>query len=129
MDERTVQGTNAAAKTVVTSAVLGCLFLLGCGRSGIRERVIPVKQDTAIQHVMRLLDGYANGEPMGSEIIGFPSLRDAVVAEDPDVGAILARGLSELESMMRRPGKVQGAAKKILAALPAREPTDSSSVK
>lgn len=129
MNGRIVRGTNAAAKPVITGTIIGCLLFLGCGRSGVRERVIPVKQETAIQHVMGLLEGYANGEPMGSEIIGFPSLREAVVAEDPNVGAILARGLTELEAMMRRPGKVQGAAKKILAELPTSGPTDVPSIR
>ena len=96
----------------------------GCG-SGVKERVIPVKQETPIVQVKNLLAGYAAGEPVGSEIIGFPSLREAVVAEDQDIGGILAEGLTEIEKIFRQQRRVPKAAKAILARLAA-EPDEQT---
>ncbi len=87
---------------------------VGCG-SGVRERVIPVKQETPITQVKNLLEGYTAGESVGSEIIGFPSLRDAVIAENPEVGGILAEGLTRIEKVFRQPRRVAEVAKEILA--------------
>ena len=90
----------------------------GCG-VGVQERVIPVKQETPITQVKNLLRGYTDGEPVGSEIIGFPSLREAVVAEDPEAGRILAEGLTEIEKIFRSPRKVPKVAQAILDRLEA----------
>ena len=93
-------------------------LVAGCG-SGVRERVIPVKQETPITQVKNLLQGYAAGEPVGSEIIGFPSLRDAVVAENPAVGGILAEGLTRIEKVFQQSRRVAKISEEILAEVDA----------
>ena len=114
--------TNGAATLMsFRAATLAAIAIVltvapGCG-SGVQERVIPVKQETPITQVKNLLRGYTNGEPVGSEIIGFPSLREAVVAEDPEAGRILAEGLTEIEKIFRSPRKVPKVAQAILDRL------------
>lgn len=112
-------GRSAGCRFAALAAVgLVLAVASGCG-SGVKERVIPVKQETPITQVKNLLAGYAAGEPVGSEIIGFPSLRDAVVAEDPEIGGILAEGLTEIEKIFRQPRRVPKAAEAVLARVAA----------
>lgn len=100
----------------IATLLLG--LAVGCG-SGVRERVIPVKQETPITQVKNLLQGYVAGEPVGSEIIGFPSLRDAVVAENPAVGGILAEGLTRIEKVFWQPRRVAKISEETLAEVDA----------
>lgn len=100
------------------SAGFAVLFVAGCSQEGVvKERTIPVKQVSPIDKVKQLLEGYAKGEPVGSEIIGFGQMVEEAKKEDAAKGEIIAKGLKEIEGMMNRQSEVPAKAKEILAKL------------
>jgi hypothetical protein len=101
-------------------ATLAGLACAGCGSGDVvREVRIPVRQPvTAIQRCREYLEGYARGEPVGSEVIGFQQLADEAAREDAEIGAAIARGMREIEASMKRPKEVAAKARAILEALP-----------
>lgn len=105
------------ACVIVASACVGC----GSG-DVVKEVRIPVRQQvTAIQRCREYLEGYARGEPVGSEVIGFGQLIEDAERENAELGATIGRGLRDIESSMKRPQDVAAKARAILEALPAAE--------
>src|SRR5690348_8285363 len=72
--------------------------LVGCGPPGqVKEESIEVKQQQGLDRARKMLENYANGQPLGSETTTYPSLVEDVKKEDADRGAILEQGLNELQ--------------------------------
>jgi hypothetical protein len=72
--------------------------LIGCGPTGrVKEETIEVKQDTALEQARTLLNNYAKGQPLGSEVTSFPGLVEQVRKADPTRGEILDKGFTELQ--------------------------------
>ncbi len=100
------------------ATALAALAIAGCSQEGVvHERSIPVKQVSAVDQVKQLLEGYAKGTPVGSEIIGFGQMVEEAKKQDPAKGEIIASGLKEIEGMMNRQSAVPAKAKEILAKL------------
>ena len=105
---------NAWAALVIAIACAGC----GPGNV-VKEVRIPVRRQAgAIERCREYLEGYARGEPVGSEVIGFTQLAEEATKEDPELGGRIARGLREIEASLKQPQKAAAKAKEILAGLP-----------
>jgi hypothetical protein len=94
-----------------TLALLACLlvFFSGCGQQQNENIVIKVDP---LASVKTLLKGYANGQPLRSEVTSFPDYVATVKKVDPAKAEILEKGFAEIQ----KPGtNVQAKAKELLA--------------
>ncbi len=89
------------------------LFLMGCGSDRPVES-IQIKTVSKLEEAKSLLSNYAKGNPLGSEAVTFPRLIEEVKKENPERGAILEKGLNELQKMK---GNIAGKAKELLTKL------------
>ena len=97
-------------------ALCGSLALMGCGPGGLKEEVIEVKAANDPLHMPRsILQRYADGQKLGSEVTGFPAMIEAVRKVDKDRAEILEAGLKEIET--GPPGQLRAKAKELLAKL------------
>jgi len=112
-----VRGTRSGNAWAVLAVAIAST---GCGPGDVVKEVrIPVRRQAgAIERCREYLQGYARGEPVGSEVIGFTQLADEATKEDPELGGRIARGLREIEASLKQPQTVAAKAKEILAALP-----------
>lgn len=100
----------------------GCLILLvvafgalGCG-GGVQEKQIEIKAASDPLLAPRsILQRYAEGQALGSEVTSFAKLVEDVKAVDPAKAEILDKGLQELQQAS--PSEVSGKAKKLLQQL------------
>lgn len=87
---------------------------LGC--SPVKEEQIAVKpKGDALVSARTLLEGYAKGQPMSSEVTSFPKMVEDVRAVDPAKANILEKGLGELQKSApnARPSKAKDLLKKL----------------
>jgi len=83
------------ARAVVCAAAAG---FAGCGPPGkVKEEEITIQQQKALPRARQLLENYAKGQPLGSEVTSYDALVAEVKQEDPDKGAVLEQGLKELQ--------------------------------
>ena len=81
----------------------GVLFAIasgvaGCGPPGnVKEELIEVKPQLALDRARKMLENYYNGQALGSEVTAFDSLVADVKNEDAERGEILEVGLKELQ--------------------------------
>jgi hypothetical protein len=64
-----------------------------------------------------LLEGYAAGKPVGSEIVGFSQIVEDAKQQDTAKAEILDRGFSEIRQLMNKPAAIPAKAKEVLAQL------------
>lgn len=78
--------------------LLALIVIVGCNPSGIKvESYKPAKPPAAVEQAKQLLQQYANGGPLGSEVTGYPQLIERVKKEDSPKGEILEKGLAEIQ--------------------------------
>lgn len=71
---------------------LALAVVAGCNPSGIKvESYKPDKPPAAVEQAKQLLQQYANGGPLGSEVTGYPQLIERVKQEDAQKGEILEK--------------------------------------
>lgn len=87
-------------------------FLTGCG-GGPKEETIVIKSTSSLQEAKSILERYAKGQALGSEVAGFPKLIADVRKEDPARGDLLEKGLKDIEAKKGSPA----AAKELLNKL------------
>jgi hypothetical protein len=92
------------------------MLVAGCGEEGrIKPETIEVKEDTPLKRATTLLQSYAKGQALGSEVESFPSLVGDLRATDAQRADVLEKGLEELK---KTKGPATAAkAKEILARL------------
>jgi hypothetical protein len=91
-----------------------CLAAAGCGPSNVpKERAIQVARDP-LQDVRSFLEGYAQGQAVGSEVELFPKLVEEIRKTDADKAAVLESGLTD---MLKSPASGRARAKKLLDEL------------
>lgn len=74
------------------------MIAAGCG-GGVPEQQIEVKAANDPLHVPRsVLERYAQGQPLGSEVTSFPGMVEAVRKTDPARADILEAGLEEIQN-------------------------------
>jgi hypothetical protein len=71
----------------------------------------------SVHRARRILDGYASGEAVGSEFMGFELLREEPRAKTADPGGILEDAFSQIKKSMRSPAAVTAIAQRTLATL------------
>ncbi len=71
-------------------------LVLGCSNSGNETITVKVAEDP-LANVRTLLEGYAKGQPMRSEVTSFPDYVNTVRKVDPAKADILEKGFSELQ--------------------------------
>lgn len=70
----------------------------GCGPPGtVKEEHIEVKGQAASTQAQKLLENYAKGQPLGSEVTTFAALVEDVRKEDSHRAKILEQGFKELQ--------------------------------
>lgn len=92
--------------------LLSGLSVVGCGTPG--EEPIKVQQVDRLEEAKRLLQNYANGQPVTSEATSFPKLIEDVKKTDPAKGEILEKGLAEIQAS---PATAAATAKDLLSKL------------
>jgi hypothetical protein len=92
--------------------LVGGLGVTGCGTPG--EEQIKVQQVDRLEEAKRLLQNYANGQPVTSEATSFPKLVEDVKKTDPAKGEILEKGLAEIQAS---PATAADKAKEVLSKL------------
>jgi hypothetical protein len=91
------------------------LSALGCG-SGVKEEQIEIKTaNDPLFQPRSILQRYAEGQMLGSEVTSFPKMVEDVRATDPARADVLEKGLQELQQAA--PGARPGKAKKLLEQL------------
>jgi hypothetical protein len=86
----------------------------GCGPSNLpKTRKIQVASDP-LKEVRSYLEGYVQGQPLGSERELFPKLVDEIRKNDADKAAVLESGLAD---MLKSPATARARAKKLLDEL------------
>jgi hypothetical protein len=76
--------------------LLFAVITLGCG-SSVREETIEVKAANDPLHAPRsILQRYADGQALGSEVESFPKLVEDVQQVDPARAQILEKGLKDI---------------------------------
>ena len=107
--------TQRAAATVLIggAAILG-LLQAGCRPSNLpKTRKILVASDP-LKEVRSYLEGYVQGQPVGSERELFPKLVDEIRNTDADKAAVLESGLDEI---VKSPATARARSKKLLDEL------------
>ena len=90
------------------------LLQAGCGPSNLpKTRKIQVAFDP-LKEVRSYLEGYVQGQPLGSERELFPKLVDEIRKTDADKAAILESGLADI---VKSPASTRARAEKLLDAL------------
>lgn len=90
-------------------------FAAGCSQSRVpQERVIPLRRADPAGQVRSYLEGYAQGQPVGSERELFPQFISDVRQTDPDLAGVVEKGLAEIQAA---PGQAGRIAKKLLERL------------
>ncbi len=107
---------NGASPLRLLIVVVSVACVMGCGR-GYKEKVIAAKEFTPLERAVKMLEGYAAGEPVGSEFMGFELLREELRSHNADPGGVLDNAFGEIEKSMRRPAEVKAIAQRTLAEL------------
>jgi hypothetical protein len=97
-------------------AFVGIIATTGCS-SGYRENVIVAKEVPAVERARQMLERYAAGQPVGSDFMGFPSLKEELEKTSPQQAATLGEAFAAIEKAMLRPAEVKKIATRALADL------------
>jgi hypothetical protein len=102
-------GLISLTASIITIVVIGC-------SGGPREETIRVKAaEDPLNEARSVLERYAAGQQLGSEVASFPKLVENVKAANAEHGAILEKGLADIQ---RTPASRASLAKGILKKLP-----------
>ncbi len=91
------------------------LSIVGCGGGNVPQRkTVEVPMPSGLERAKMLLQNYAEGQPLGSEVSTFPQILEEVRKSAPDKAAILEKGFTDLQS---QPAKSQQIARDLLRQL------------
>jgi hypothetical protein len=83
---------------VLGVAAVAALAVVGCGPDQrIKPEDIPIKEDTALKKATNLLESYAKGQPLGSEVASYEYMVNELRKEDPQRADVLQKGFEELQ--------------------------------
>ena len=83
------------------SFFLVALVMAGCGPQGVTEKRFSNPPPDAVTRAIVLIQGYADGQPVGSEAIEFEELAQGVAAIDAEKGSDVKEFLAEIEKTGR----------------------------
>ncbi|MEI7781075.1 MAG: hypothetical protein WCJ18_04015 [Planctomycetota bacterium] len=84
-----------------------------------RETVVAAKEFPPLARARQMLEGYAAGDCVGSEFMGFNLLVEELLRENPAQAEAIGAALAEIEKSMLQPAEVQAIARRTLADLDA----------
>jgi len=80
---------------------LVALVMAGCGPQGVTEKRFSNPPPDAVTRAIVLIQGYADGQPVGSEAIEFEELAQGVAAIDAEKGSDVKEFLGEIKKTGR----------------------------
>jgi hypothetical protein len=89
--------------------------MLGCGSSTKQEQIEIKVTNDPLTRATTLLQRYANGQPLSSEVTSFPGMVEQLAKVDQAKADILKAGLAEIQAAA--PGARAAKAKEILTKL------------
>ena len=89
---------------------MALLALCGCGK----DPPVEVKPQSGLERAKQILNDYANGAAMGSEVETFEEIVAEVRTTDPQKATILEKGFADLK---RSPSNLKGKARELLKQL------------
>ena len=94
---------------------IGALAAPGCGPPGrVKEEVIEVKENSGLEQAKQILNNYAKGQPLGSEVTSFEYIVNKVRETDAARADVLAKGFADLQ---KPKADTKAKAKELLKAL------------
>ncbi len=119
MPHSTTTRTNASPLAMLLGILIAAMSMtIGTGCSqGYKEKVIPAKEFTPLERARKMLEGYAAGNPVGSEFMGFELLREELRSKNADPNGVLCEAFTQIEKSMRSPAEVKAIAQRTLAEL------------
>lgn len=78
----------------MTLVIVG--VLAGCRKELPVEKSYPLRMSKGVEQAKQLLQQYAQGLPMGSEVSWFPQIVEETKKTDADKAALLEQGFAEL---------------------------------
>ena len=90
--------------------------LWGCG-GGVGEKSYEKKQDPPLEQAKVILQRYADGQPMTSEVSNFPTIVEEVRKTDPAKADILQKGFDDLQKHKNEPSHLKEKSKELLKKL------------
>ncbi len=102
----------------VVAGLIGIVLLSGCGSGTPKEEVIHIKPaGDPVAPACAVLQRYADGQPLASEVTSFPGLVEDLRKADPAKAEILEKGLADIQKLS--PGACAAKARELLTKLPA----------
>lgn len=98
---------------ILGSALLAAVVCSGCNPGTPEVKTYQVKTASGIDQAKQLLERYANGSPLGSEVTSFPQIVSEVKKTDPQKADVLEKGLADLQ----KGGDTAAKAKELLKQL------------
>lgn len=74
----------------------------GCG-GGVKEETIPIRKQDPMTQVKAVLQNYARGQPLASEVTSYDYMIEEVRKVDPAKAEILKTGFDELKKVKGSP--------------------------
>lgn len=72
---------------------------IGCESGKIQEKTIEVKENGGLARAKQLLESYAKGQPLGSEVTSYQGIVDEVRQTDSARADALEKGFAELQKL------------------------------
>jgi hypothetical protein len=94
---------------------VGIIFIALLGLGGCKkEQPVEVQPQGGLERAKAILNDYANGAAMGSEVMTFEEIVEEVRKTDPKKATILEKGFADLK---RSPGNRSSKARELLKQL------------
>lgn len=111
-----VRGRTGLAVLGVGIVCGGFFATAGCN-TGYQEQVIVAKEIAPLERARQMLQRYAEGQPVGSDFMGFTLLKEEITKTNPDQAGPVGDALAAIEKVMLRPAEVKAIARRALADL------------
>jgi len=104
--------------TALKGVLLALIMSTACSPPD-RGKVVAAKEFTPLERARQMLEGYAVGDRVGSEFMGFHLLQEELVAKNPAQAELVGAALAAIEKSMLQPAEVKAIAQRTLAELDA----------
>ena len=79
----------------ILSLALGCIA--GCTNNGVQPRIIEIKNSSPLGEARGLLEGYAQGNRLSSEVDSYSELVERIREQDPEQAVIVEKALGQIK--------------------------------
>ncbi len=87
----------SGTRSIGAGLLVASILLTGCGPAGVTEKTYEVKPLSAVEQARQLLQNYAQGAPLSSEVTSFPDLISEVKETDPQKADLLEKGFADIQ--------------------------------